>query len=178
MVTAPIFKPAITMEFATLTRTLQVESLTTEFATTRKVILAVPDDKRAYRPDLRAKTAWELAWHLAVTDVWFLKGIADLKFDGNEDEAAFAAKHEPKNIAEIAAWHERETHLALDRVNKMSGRDLLTPVPFFHLNLPAFAYLKLCQNHGIHHRGQLSTYLRPMGSKVPSIYGPSADEPI
>jgi uncharacterized damage-inducible protein DinB len=39
-------------------------------------------------------------------------------------------------------------------------------------------YVAFMSNHSIHHRGQLSTYLRPMGSKVPSIYGGSADEPI
>ncbi|HEY2115189.1 MAG TPA: DinB family protein, partial [Candidatus Angelobacter sp.] len=41
--------------------------------------------------------------------------------------------------------------------------------------MPAVSFLTLSQNHSIHHRGQLSTYLRPMGAKVPSIYGESYD---
>jgi uncharacterized damage-inducible protein DinB len=45
-------------------------------------------------------------------------------------------------------------------------------------NLPAVLYLGFLNNHTIHHRGELSTYLRPMGSKVPSIYGGSYDEPF
>jgi uncharacterized damage-inducible protein DinB len=44
------------------------------------------------------------------------------------------------------------------------------------MTLPAYVYLSFVQNHSVHHRGQLSAYLRPMGGKVPSIYGPSADE--
>jgi uncharacterized damage-inducible protein DinB len=45
-------------------------------------------------------------------------------------------------------------------------------------NLPAVMYLQFMLNHSIHHRGQLSSYLRPMGAKVPSIYGGSFDEPM
>jgi uncharacterized damage-inducible protein DinB len=56
---------------------------------------------------------------------------------------------------------------------------LLTPVEFFGVfNLPAAFYLGFLNNHSIHHRGELATYLRPMGSKVPSIYGGSYDEPF
>jgi uncharacterized damage-inducible protein DinB len=45
-------------------------------------------------------------------------------------------------------------------------------------NLPRVTYLQFMQKHMVHHRGQLSAYLRPMGAKVPSIYGGSADEPM
>ena len=56
---------------------------------------------------------------------------------------------------------------------------LLTPIEFFGVfNLPAALYLGFLNNHSIHHRGELTTYLRPMGSKVPSIYGGSYDEPF
>jgi len=52
-------------------------------------------------------------------------------------------------------------------------------IPFFGvMEMPAVAYLNFMNLHTAHHRGQLSTYLRPMGSKVPSIYGGSADEPF
>jgi uncharacterized damage-inducible protein DinB len=49
---------------------------------------------------------------------------------------------------------------------------------FGMFNLPAVMYLQFMLNHSIHHRGQLSSYLRPMGAKVPSIYGGSFDEPM
>jgi uncharacterized damage-inducible protein DinB len=52
-------------------------------------------------------------------------------------------------------------------------------VDFFGVvKMPAAALLSVAMNHGVHHRGQLAAYLRPMGSKVPSIYGGSADEPM
>jgi uncharacterized damage-inducible protein DinB len=52
-------------------------------------------------------------------------------------------------------------------------------VDFFGMmKQPTVAYLGIANNHGIHHRGQLAAYLRAMGSKVPSIYGGSADEPM
>ena len=56
---------------------------------------------------------------------------------------------------------------------------LTQPVDFFGImTAPNASYLGIAANHGIHHRGQLAAYLRPMGSKVPSIYGGSADEPF
>ena len=59
-----------------------------------------------------------------------------------------------------------------DRVRALSAAQLLTPIEFFGVfNLPAAFYLGFLNNHSIHHRGELATYLRPMGSKVPSIYG-------
>jgi uncharacterized damage-inducible protein DinB len=56
---------------------------------------------------------------------------------------------------------------------------LLKSINFHNVfEFPAVVYLQLMVNHSIHHRGQLSAYLRPMGAKVPAIYGGSADEPI
>jgi uncharacterized damage-inducible protein DinB len=64
------------------------------------------------------------------------------------------------------------------RVAALTAEQLLTPVNFFIFNLPAVQYLAFVNNHSIHHRGELATYLRPMGSKVPAIYGGSYDEPL
>jgi hypothetical protein len=67
----------------------------------------------------------------------------------------------------------------VSRVAAMTPDQLMTPVVFFNVfNLPAVFYLGFLNNHSIHHRGELVTYLRPMGSKVPSIYGGSYDEPF
>jgi uncharacterized damage-inducible protein DinB len=61
----------------------------------------------------------------------------------------------------------------------MSPAQLTAPIDFLGvLNLPAVFYLGFLSNHSIHHRGQLATYLRPMGAKCPSIYGRSYDEPF
>jgi uncharacterized damage-inducible protein DinB len=86
-------------------------------------------------------------------------------------------KDEPKTIAEMADWYETQMTRALDRVRSMTPEQLATPLNFYDVfNFPAFVYLSFLEKHSVHHRGQLSTYLRPMGGKVPSIYGGSADE--
>ena len=76
-------------------------------------------------------------------------------------------------------WYDRNYKRAADRVRALSAEQLLTPIEFFGVfNLPAAFYLGFLNNHSIHHRGQLATYLRPMGAKCPSIYGGSYDEPF
>jgi uncharacterized damage-inducible protein DinB len=63
-------------------------------------------------------------------------------------------------------------------LEELSAEELGTPVDFLGLrNDPAVAYLNIAIRHSVHHRGQLSAYLRPMGAKVPAIYVESADEP-
>lgn len=167
--------PAVTPEFALGYRAMMLEGFANEVETTKKVLAAVPESKRDYRPDPNARTAWELAWHIANTDVQFLDGIADLKFSMETPEPA----DKPKNVAELVTWYDRNIRRAADRVRALSPAQLLTPINFFGVfNFPAAFYLGFLNNHCIHHRGALATYLRPMGSKVPSIYGGSYDEPF
>jgi len=67
---------------------------------------------------------------------------------------------------------------ALARVRARSGDALAKPMDFFGNMIPAVNVLSVALCHSVHHRGQLSSYLRPMGGKVPSIYGPTADTPM
>ena len=67
----------LTPEHASGYRAMMLGGLANEFKTTEKVIRAVPESGRDYRPDPHARTSWELAKHLATVDVWFLDGIAD-----------------------------------------------------------------------------------------------------
>jgi uncharacterized damage-inducible protein DinB len=165
---------APTPDFVLGYRAMMLDGLAREVATTKRVLAAVPDGKKDYRPDPNARTAWELAWHLANTDVQFMDGIADLQFT----MTARAEAEKPKTVAELVDWYDRNMKRAADRVQALSAAQLLTPVPFFTFNLPAAFYLGFLNNHSIHHRGELATYLRPMGSKVPAIYGGSFDEPL
>src|ERR671925_506200 len=96
--------PAITPEFALAYRALMLEGLAREVEKTRRVLAAIPDTRSDYRPDPNARTAWELAWHLANTDIQFLDGIADLKFSMGPNSRPVADK--PKNIAELVAWYD------------------------------------------------------------------------
>jgi uncharacterized damage-inducible protein DinB len=164
-----------TPDFAAFYCAMMLDGFAREVATTKKVLSAIPDGKKDYRPDPNARSAWELAWHIANTDTQFLDGIADLKFNmANPPET-----EKPKTIAELVDWYDKNMKRGADRVRSLSPEQLLTPVAFFGVfNLPAAFYLGFLNNHSIHHRGELATYLRPMGSKVPAIYGGSFDEPF
>jgi uncharacterized damage-inducible protein DinB len=166
--------PAITPEFALAYRAMVLEGFANEVETTKRVLAAVPDGKRDYRPDPNARTAWELAWHIANSDIQFLDAIADMKFTMETPDQA----DKPKTTAELVAWYDRNFQRAADRVRALTSTQLTTPVDFMGaFNFPAVLYLGFLNNHSIHHRGQLAAYLRPMGSKCPSIYGGSYDEP-
>src|SRR5215467_2620665 len=163
----------LTPEFAAGLRAMMLDGIAREAEITKRVIGAVPDAKSEYRPDPNARTAKELAWHIANTDVQFLDGIADLKFSMESPE------QKPQSSAEVVAWYDENIKRGVARVQALTAEQLLTPVEFFGVfNLPAVAYLGFLNNHSVHHRGELATYLRPMGSKVPSIYGGSYDEPF
>jgi uncharacterized damage-inducible protein DinB len=161
-------------EFALGYRQMMLDGLGRELEITKNVIAAIPENAKSdYRPDPNARTAWELAWHLANTDVQFLNGIADMNF------AMANPAQKPANIAELVAWYDTNFKSASARVAALTAQQLTTPLNFMGVfNFPAVAYLGFVNNHSIHHRGELATYLRPMGSKVPKIYGGSFDEPM
>jgi uncharacterized damage-inducible protein DinB len=166
---------ALTPEMAAGFCQVMLDGVTGELEITKKVLAAIPDDKAQYRPDPHARSAWELAWHLANTDVQFLNGIADLNFTmANPDQ-----KDKPKTVAELVDWYDKNFKRAADKVRALTPQQLATPIDFMGaFNLPAVSYLGFLNNHSVHHRGQLATYLRPMGSKCPCIYGGSYDEPM
>ena len=163
----------LTPEFVLGYRAMMLDGLNREAETTKRVLAAVPDAQSHYKPDQHARTAKELAWHLANTDIQFLDGIADLNFSMETPE------HKPETLADVVEWYDANIKRGVARVAAMTPEQLLTPIEFFGVfNLPAVLYLGFLNNHSIHHRGELVTYLRPMGSKVPSIYGGSYDEPF
>lgn len=149
------------------------KTLDMEFATTRKVLAAVPADQLNFKLGEKGRTTAQLMWHMVQSDCEFGKGIANLKFD-------FAGEAEmPKTKDEILAVFDRDIPPILDRVKAMTAEQLATPVNFMDFaNLPAVIYAGWWSNHMIHHRGQLSTYVRALNAHVPSIYGGSADEPF
>jgi uncharacterized damage-inducible protein DinB len=163
----------MTPEFVAGLRDVMLQGLAREMSTTKKVLAAVPEDKREYRPEPKARSAWDLAWHLASADVQMLNEIADQKF---ALEPRF--KDEPATVAALVKWYDENFNQAMARVQAMTPASLQQSVDFYGVfNLPVVSYLSFVNNHSIHHRAQLAVYLRPMGSKVPSIYGGSADEP-
>lgn len=161
---------------ALIARNVTLSNYDFETPVTRKVIAAIPAGKEDYAPDPKSMNALKLAWHIASADVWFLTCVAQGKFARGESPDVPASI---KSGADVVAWHEAAFPDALARVKAMSGEELARPLDFFGMfSFPAVWFLSLNQRHVIHHRGQLSAYLRPMGGKVPSIYGPSGDEQI
>lgn len=150
-----------------------VQSMEFEFETTKKVIRAVPEDKKSYRPDEKARTAHELAWHIAQSEVWFADGVINGQFAMGESQDST-----PATISGIIDWYDKNFRDRVSKLKALPADKLVQIVPFFGFELPAVSYLNFLGSHSAHHRGQLAVYLRPMGAKVPSIYGGSADEPF
>jgi uncharacterized damage-inducible protein DinB len=143
-----------------------------ESRTTRKVLEAVPADKGDYRPDICSRTAIDLVRHIAAADIRFLETTINAEFS-----AAAVLPDTVKTPAEIAAWHTENFADRFQKLTQLKGDHLVKMTDFRGLmQLPAVAFLQLGMSHTIHHRGQLSSYLRCMGAKVPSIYGESYDD--
>jgi uncharacterized damage-inducible protein DinB len=162
----------LTQESATALLNAFLPVMQREQGTTKLVIQAIPLDKGDYRPDPNAKTALELAWHIAAAEKRFYNGIADGGFD-------FSPINKPDSIktsADIAQWYGEMCDAVQPRLVKMTTEQLGKIVDFRGaLQMPAVMFFQIAINHSVHHRGQLSVYLRPMGGKVPAIYGESYD---
>jgi uncharacterized damage-inducible protein DinB len=147
-------------------------TIKSESRTTKSVLAAVPNANLGYRPDSCAKSAIELVRHIAVSENRFLECVTTGVFNTNSPVL-------PENITappDIAAWYEQNFTRNFEAVSKLSGEQLIKMVDFRGMfERPAYFFLQLCLVHSVHHRGQLSTYLRPMGGKVPAIYGESYD---
>lgn len=150
-----------------------LEEIEMEAKATQRVLAAVPNDKGDYAPDPKSMNALTLAFHIAEGEVVFLEGVAAKKFAAGEH----GLPPDIKTPADVVAWYDARRSAAVEKVKAMSAEDLATPVDFYGvMSLPVVRYLGLGLRHTVHHRGQLSAYLRPMGAKVPSIFGPSGDE--
>jgi uncharacterized damage-inducible protein DinB len=142
-----------------------------ESRTTKKVLEAVPADGADYRPDPNAKSAIELVRHIAAADIRFLNSVINGVFDTGEILPANL-----KTPQDIAAWYEDAFAERFEGLSKLSGEQLTRMVDFRRaFQRPAYAFIQTGLLHTIHHRGQLSTFLRPAGGKVPAIYGESYD---
>jgi uncharacterized damage-inducible protein DinB len=155
-----------------LLHTAYLPALKGEHRITKTIIEAIPGDKGDYRPDEISKTAMELAWHIAATEMRFINAVANGAFDLTPNPMPESIK----NSADLSAWYTANFDSHFEKLTKLSNEQLLKIIDFRGIfQLPAVMYLGFVVSHSIHHRGQLSMYLRPMGAKVPSIYGESYD---
>lgn len=142
-----------------------------EWMTTARVLGAVPEDNKGWKPDEKARSGWDLAVHAAQADVWFLDSILNGHFGkpGSPGQS-------PSSVSELVEWYKTTMPAKLEQVLAMPDQKFTEVIDFYGMKNPAVTYFMFCLVHMVHHRGQLATYLRPMGAKVPSIYGGSADE--
>lgn len=147
-------------------------TLKNESRTTKKVLEAVPADKSDYRPDPISKSAMELVRHIAAAEIRFLETTIHAQFPNSA-----GIPDSVKTPAAVAAWYSENFTLHFDQLTQLKGDHLVKITDFRGIvKLPAVAFLQVGMSHTIHHRGQLTSYLRSMGAKVPSIYGESFDD--
>jgi len=148
-----------------------------EASTTRRVLERVPEEKLSWKPHPKSMSLGVLALHVASSPGVIIGWCA-------EDETQFKGEPPPKpsSTAEILAAHDasvKKVKETLAQIGdegmqrmwsaKVGGQTLMT--------MPKSALTRaIVMNHWVHHRGQLSVYLRLLDVPVPSIYGPSADE--
>jgi len=147
-------------------------TLKNESRTTKKILEAVPANKTDYKPDPASRSAIELTRHIAAADNRFVETVINGVFDTNPAMI-------PENVktpAEIASWYEERYAKNFEALGNVSGEQLVKIVDFRGMfQWPAVKFAIFGLHHTIHHRGQLASYLRCMGAKVPAIYGESYD---
>jgi uncharacterized damage-inducible protein DinB len=144
-----------------------------EMQATMRVIEAVPNSNLDYQPDSKSKTGLGLVRHITLEDEWLLNCIANGEFTTPPDDSDACGI---MNAADAITRYKERVPAALDRVRAMPSDKLTNVLDLLGMiQMPAINFLAMTVKHSVHHRGQLSTYLRPMGGKVPGIYGPSAD---
>jgi uncharacterized damage-inducible protein DinB len=147
-----------------------------EHGTTLKVLKAYPQDKPDYKPHPGNNSAKQIAWTFVVENNIMLAAI-----NGPLDLGA-GFPPAPATLGECVAAYEKSAKDFMAAFDKMSDSRLTETVKFPSGKnqmgeFPVGEFLWFMLMDSIHHRGQLSVYIRPAGGKVPAIYGPSGDEP-
>jgi uncharacterized damage-inducible protein DinB len=142
---------------------------TDESQTTRKVLARIPEES-GYRPDPKSRTAQEIAWQIVCEE----KMIIDALESG---KAEWAPPPTPATMKEVLAAYETQSAGMGQRWTALPAARWDASLEFFGSQRSASAMAWSFLFDIVHHRGQITTYLRPMGSTVPQVYGPSADEP-
>jgi uncharacterized damage-inducible protein DinB len=163
---------SMTPEQAAFLLQYQLPSVKNEYRTTSAIIAAIPASNADYRPDPQARSAAEIAWHIAVAEQRFYGGVVSGTFDFN----AIPRPEGGITTANILKWYADSFAKNFDDLTRLTPGQAAKIMDFRGtFQLPAVAYLDFTIKHTVHHRGQLSTYLRAMGGKVPAIYGESYD---
>ena len=140
-----------------------------EARTTRNVIARIPEGSD-YRPDPKSRTAAEIAWQIICEEKMIIEALET----GNVEWKPGPA---PATMRELLRIYEEQSADVVRRWKALPASRWNGTLDFFGHTRPASPMAWSFLFDIVHHRGQITTYLRPMGSTVPQIYGPSGDEP-
>ena len=140
-----------------------------ESKTTGKVLSRIPDGSD-YRPDPKSRTARDIAWQIVNEEKMIIEALEN-------GTAAWAPGPVPATMKELSEVYERQSADIVRRLQALPPARWDGTMEFFGSQHPASRMAWSFLFDIVHHRGQITTYLRAMGSTVPQIYGPSADEP-
>ena len=154
-----------------------ISSLKKEHATTKKVLNAFPANHSEMKPHPTSQAARELVHTFAIE-----AGLSALALENKLEMPPKSMPKAPPTWSEALGAYEASLTNLLDVLEKTDEDDLSNTVQFMvgpkqMGDMPKIELVRFMLNDHIHHRGQLSVYLRMTGAKVPSIYGPSKDEP-
>ena len=150
-----------------------------EMTTTRRVLERVPEDKFEWKPHAKSFSLGALAAHVAGLPTWGAETLARSEID----IAGAQPPEAPSSKAELMAAFDRNVAATRSALAGKTDAELLATWTLKRGGKPIFSMPKagvlrsFVLSHLIHHRGQLSVYLCLLDVSVPSIYGPSADEP-
>jgi len=151
-------------------RELFTDFWTKESETTRKVLSRIPENSD-YRPDPKSRTAQEIAWQIVCEEKMLMDALESGK-------AEWAPTPMPAQMKDIVDVYEKQCADMGRRWSVLPAERWNGDLEWFGSQRPASPMAWSFLFDIVHHRGQITTYLRPMGSTVPQIYGPSADEPM
>ena len=142
---------------------------TNEAKTTGKVFGRIPEGSD-YKPDPKSRTAKQIAWQIICEEKMIIEALESGKTTWDPPPM-------PATMKEVLDRYEKHSAEIIDRWNRLPDERWNGTLDFFGGERPASPMAWSFLFDIVHHRGQITTYLRPMGSTVPQIYGPSGDEP-
>ncbi|SFT12644.1 DinB family protein [Sphingobacterium wenxiniae] len=149
-----------------------------ETANTRRIVERLEDKHLSWKPHVKSMSAGELAGHVVELHNWVAGGLGLVEFDFHQHYVPF----KPTTVAEILAKLDDGYEKNVAMINALSDEDWsslwkLKAGEHVIAEMPKIGAMRfIIQNHLVHHRGQLSVYLRMLDIPVPGIYGPSADD--
>ncbi len=151
--------------------------LDVEMPVTRRLLERVPDDKVTWKPHPKSFSMGHLAQLIARMPGWMAMTMTSTSLDLAQDP-----HYTDEKTATLVAEFDQNVRKAREALERASDQDFMVPWSLKHgdrvlMTLPRVAVMRQTINHLVHHRGQLSVYLRLVDVPLPSIYGPTADQP-